>query len=245
MSIVLVLPSLGNAMMGIDVQPGASLTMGAGVINMHCRDLTVIGTISIDSGSFINIRNVDISGGHFNAGSGQLALSGNWINNGTFTPGTSLVSIQDGCSTTISRMEGNTTFFNFSAVSAVGKILQVAAGSTQVFLNSLTLEGGSGNPLVIQSDSAGNTVYFSLDPSGTQDIAAVDVSDNDASGGQLLVAGSLPGTESMNFGNLSNWSLALVSNQFVQVPTLSRWAVIVLILALATVALQRRRMLPV
>ena len=121
-----------------------------------------------------------------------------------------------------------------------GKILQPVAGSTQVFYSSLTLRGDMGNPLLGQSSSEGQEAFFSLDASGTQDIVAVDVADNDASGGQSLIAGSLSGTESMDLGNNSNWVLALPPIEFVPVPTLSRWALMILSLVLVSAGLRRR-----
>ncbi len=242
--IIFALPVLSNAM-GIVVHSTASVSLGNGVIDMGCGDSIVTGTVNLQSGAIINSRHVEIAGGHLNAGAGRLTLSGNWINNGTFTQGTSRVTIQDGCSATISRIEGDTTFFAFSVSSASGKILDVAAGSTQVFDSSLKLLGGFGNPLVIQSSSIGNAAFFSLDPTGTQDILAVKVKDNNASGGQLLKAAALLGTGSLLFGNVINWAIDGVflndPADVVPVPTLSLWALLLLSLAIVSVVVRRQR----
>ena len=236
----LALPILGNAA-GIFVQPGASMSLGNGTVDMGCADTTIVGNLNIQSGAFINVRDFTVSGGNVNAGSGQLTLSGNWTNNGTFTPGTSLVAIQDGCSTTSSALTGDTDFYDFTTISTSGKTLLVAAGSTQVFNYNLTLEGIAGNPLLIRSSMVGNQAFFSLDPDGTQNIHAVDVGDNNALGGQWLAPGLPADFESVDSGNNFNWFLN--TYQPVPVPTLSWLALIALVLALMTVAFRQRRLL--
>jgi len=237
---LLALPVLGNAA-GIYVQPGASMSLGNGTVDLGCTDTTIAGNLNIQSGAFINVRDLIVSGGDVDAGGGQLLLSGNWTNNGTFTPGTSLVTVQDGCSTTSSALTGDTDFYDFTTTSISGKTLLAASGSTQVFNNNLTLEGIAGNPLLIRSSMAGNQVFFSLDPDGTQNIYAVDVRDNNALGGQWFASGSPADFESVDSGNNFNWFL----NTYlpVPVPTLSWLALIALVLALMTVAFRQRRLL--
>jgi len=238
MVIVLVLPALGSAA-GIYVQSGTSLLLDSGTIDMGCGDVTIAGNLNIQSGAIINTRHFNISAGSVDAGNGQVELSGNWSNSGTFIPGSSQVTVQDGCATTNSTMSGDSDFYAFSAVSSNGKLLQVDAGTSQVFGNSLTLQGVIGDPLLIRSSSAGSLAFFSLDLASTHNIFAVDVRDNNALSGQLLAPGFPADYESIDSGDNSNWFLDLF--EYVPVPTLSPWALLVLIMVLMTTAFVRRR----
>lgn len=226
---------------GINVTSGASMTLGGGTVDMGCTDATITGNFDIGSGIVQNARHFNIAGGSVNAGSGQIQLAGDWSNSGTFTRGSSQVTIQDGCAISTSALTGDTGFHAFTASSASGKTLQAAAGSTQVFNSSLTLEGLVGDPLLIRSSVTGNQAFFSLVPDGTQNIYAVDVEDNNAIGGQLLAPGQPSDYDSVDSGNNLNWFLNFVEQ--VPIPTLSRPALIVLALALMSLAFRRRRIL--
>ncbi len=166
-------------------------------------------------------------------------LSGNWSNTGTFIPGTSQVNIQDGCSTNLSAMTGSTDFHAFSTSTANGKILQIAAGSRQAFDKSLVLHGASGNRLLLRSSRTGSQAFFLLDPAGKQDIFDINVKDNNARDGQTLIPDSAVDFNSQDLGNNINWFLPLTG--YAPIPTLSRWALVVLALMLVTTAFRRHR----
>ena len=237
---ILVLPFVVDAA-GINIQPGASISLDGGSIDLGCGDATVVGDLDIGSGTMVNTRDVNINGGNVNAGSGQIQLSGDWRNTGSFTPGTSQVTIQDGCSTNTSAITGATSFFDFSVYSVIGKILRVEAGTTQQFSNSLTLNGSVGTPLMIRSSVDGSNAVFALGPGGTQSILAVDVKDNSAIPGQWLAPGIPASFESIDSGNNMNWFLNVFEQ--VPVPTLSWPAVIILTITLIAVVFRRRNLL--
>ena len=82
---------------------------------------------------------------------------------------------------------------------------QVAAGSSQVFTDNLTLRGSPPNYLTIRSSSAGVPAFFTLNFGASQDIFGVDVADNDASA-QQTIAPRPPGDfSSIDAGGNSNW----------------------------------------
>jgi len=208
------------------------MSFGSGSFDLGCNDVTIAGSLDVGTGSVLNARHLNIADGSVNAGSGQVQLAGDWNNNGTFIPSTSLVAVQDGCATTRSALNGDTSFHTFTASTASGKTLQAAAGSTQVFYNNLTLTGIAGNPLLIRSSQVGNQAFFTLAPNGTQSINAVDVMDNNALGGQRLA----PNLSSVDSGNNFNWFLRVL----VPVPTLSWLSLGFLTLVLMMTAFRRR-----
>lgn len=230
---------------GIVVGPGAIISLGAGDIDMNCTDYITTGDDDIGSGSITEVLHFIIQAtGTVTGGSGQVQLSGDWENNGTFTPGTSQVHIQDGCAMTTSNMVGDTDFNSFTATSSTGKELRVEAGSTQTFSQDLTLMGvDNSNRMPITSSSAGSQAFFSLDNAGTQVIDAVNVMDNNASGGQLLAPDQPSVFASLDSGNNLNWFLYPgVTKLAVPVPTLPVWAMILLSMLLMTVVSKRRNL---
>ncbi len=190
----------------ITVQGGSTFSVGDGSVQLNCGDLTVAGDFTIAAGSAQTIRHVSISsGGDITVGSGLISLSGNWSNAGTFTPGTGSVEIVDGCGTTTTAMSGDSTFTDFSITTAVGRSLQVASGSSQVFTDNLTLRGAPPNYLSIRSSSAGVPAFFTLNFGASQDIFGVDVADNDASAQQTIAPRPPADFSSIDAGGNSNW----------------------------------------
>jgi hypothetical protein len=227
-------PSLAFSQ-NLTVQTGANLSLGSGTITLNCGDLEVAGVMAINSGTIHSARHVNIAGGNLSNGSGLISLSGNWTNSGTFTPGTGNVSIVDGCNTTTSAIEGNSTFYQFSASTAAGRTIQVASGSTQTFNRSLTLKGSTDNRLSVRSSQAGNPANFTLAAGGGQNISAVDVADNNAQGGLTLAPGTPESSNSVDSGGNANWFIQFIAKAVpvdtLPGPTLVLLAVLLLILS--------------
>ncbi len=214
----LCLPSLAQAQT-ITIANGAQWSLGAGSLNADCADLLVAGTLSIDSGSANEIRDVTINPGVINGGSGTINLSGNWTNLGTFNAQSGAVQITDGCSTTVSQLVGDTTFNQFSASTNSGKELQPAAGSQQAFNAGLSLSGPASDPLLIRTSAAGSTAEFVLSPGAAQSISGVDVQDIDASAGDVIAPGPPARFDSVDSGNNTNWFISAIQ-EIVPVDTL-------------------------
>lgn len=195
---------------GVTVEAGAQLSLGNGQMSLGCGDLVVGGQVSVESGEATGIGTVDIPGGSLDGGSGVVSLSGNWTNSGSFTAGSGQVRVVDGCGFATSNLAGDNNFNDFSVTSTIGKLLAVAAGSSQFFASALTLQGAVGNLLLIRSSVPGQQVFFSLAAGGDQSIFAVDVRDNDASGGQALAPGAPGSYQSVDSGNNENWFIDLM-----------------------------------
>lgn len=183
------------------------MSLGGGSIDLGCTDISVGGNLQIGSSAVFNIHNVTIQAGAapngtLDGGSGSFSLAGNWSNSGNFTAGTSTTSFIDnpGCATG-SAFSGNTSFYNLSLVSALGKVYTIPPGSTQTTLASLTIQGTLANPIRIVSGVAGSRGNMNLVPGGTQNIAHVGVSDNWATGQALAPLLSNEG----GTGNANGW----------------------------------------
>ena len=208
---------------------------------MGCGDLDVLGSASLSDGAIRAGRHVTLNGGNFALGSGTITLSGDWINAGSFIPGTGTVNIVDGCGVSESLMAGDSGFYRFSATTGSGKLLSIAAASTQTFSRYLELRGTEPNRLTIRSSAPGSTAFFNLASSGSQNISAVDVSDNDASGGQTLVPREPEAADSIDAGGNSNWFVSAIEiPRAVPVDTLPTPALLVLALLLAGLAALNR-----
>jgi hypothetical protein len=206
-SFVLVTCSLQVQGAGITVGNGASFKVGSGTINLNCLDFTMAGLSALGDGMVTGAAHVGIeSSGQLNGDTGSIFLSGDWLNAGAFTPAQGSINVRDGCSFNESLIIGDNDFYRFSALSSSGKTLAVEAGSVQAFANTLSLQGlDSQQRLKIRSSLAGQPAFFTLSPQGAQDIYAVDVQDNDASGGQKLAPGIPADFDSLNSGNNKNW----------------------------------------
>ena len=218
----------------IAISSGSQFSLGSGSLSAGCGDLAVAGTLSIDSGSANNIRNVAISPGTINGGSGQINLSGDWVNQGTFNAQTGTVQVTDGCGTTLSQLSGDTTFNRFVASTSSGKQLQPASGSTQTFAGGLTLNGTGPDKLLIRTSSAGATAAFTLNQGASQSISGINVQDIDSSAGKTIAPGPPKSFNSVDAGNNNNWFISaireIVPVNTLPTPMLAILAILILIL---------------
>jgi len=198
------------------VSNGASFNVGNATFDLNCLDLETAGQFVLGAGSVSGVNLVSIeSTGELNGDTGTLRFSGDWWNAGAFNPAQSSVSVQDGCAVNESMMLGDNDFFSFSATTSNGKTLSIEAGSVQTFANNLTLQGvGPDDRLKIRSSVNGQSAYFRLAVQGVQEIYAIDVKDNDATGGQLLVPGTPAQYASVDAGNNKNWFDLLIDMIF-------------------------------
>jgi len=181
--------------------PGSTWTLLNGMA-LTDNFLVSTGTVNTASSFAINAGgNVEIDpAGIFSLGSASVKVTGNWVKNGQFNAGTSLVTFI-GPSFSTSTLTGSTTFYNLGCVT-IGKSLFVAGGSTQTVDNLLTLTGGSGNLIVLRS-TATNTQWY-LNDVTANNVSFVDAEDSNASPGFTILAG----TNSFDSGNNINWSFA-------------------------------------
>ncbi|HKI85765.1 MAG TPA: hypothetical protein VKA53_03370 [Thermoanaerobaculia bacterium] len=178
---------------GISIGSGSSMSLGSGTVDLGCGNLAIA------------------SGGTLSGDQGTLRLAGNWSGGSGFSPGTSHVSIVDGCATPeTSMVSGNNTFFNLSAQTNDGKTLVFDAGSVQTIQNSVSLSGSNGNLLTIRSTSPGSAADLDLAPGGTQVVDYVDVADNHATG-QPLAPGPPIAYHSIDSGNTTGWFITATS----------------------------------
>ncbi|MFH0732787.1 MAG: SBBP repeat-containing protein [Candidatus Omnitrophota bacterium] len=130
----------------------------------------------------------------------DITLAGDWVKNGNFIVNQSAVTFNDNSQP--STISGDTTFYDFDCETA-GKTLTFTAGTEQTVTSDLTIIGNLTNAITINDTGAGATPKLSLQAGATQDIENVDVTNNDASGGQTLI---VEGASTLN-GITTNWQL--------------------------------------
>jgi len=219
------------------IPSGGSLTLNGGSLNLAGTDAQIGGLLSLGGGQLGNAGSIDIlANGTFDAGSGQLMLSGNWSDAGSFLAGTSSVDFIDG-STSSSQVLGNTTFANLSLVSATGKNYIFGAGSTQTIAGLLTIAGTAAQPIQFRSSAAGQAANINLLAGGAQSIVHVGVSDVHATGQHLAPSLSNEGGS----GNATGWFAAIVAQTAVPAVALSPIGLLLFAFALLAVVWHSRR----
>ncbi len=159
-----------------------ALLMSAMAPNV-CADFTIEAgeTYTLDPNeTFIVDANLTIDAtGTLDASAANtnISLSGNWANSGTFIPGTSsTVTFTD--SGTVSNITGNTTFYNFTCVTA-SKQFNFTEGSTQTVNGTFNMNGqANGTEIALRSTVTGSKWYIQV-PTG-QTVKYLDVKYSDA-----------------------------------------------------------------
>ena len=239
LAVALALASMSGAHADLIVPAGGQYTTSGAQTDLACTDVVVGGTLTVDTGSLINVRHLTIqAGGSIAGGSGLIQLGGNWSNGGTFTAGTSTVRFNDLCGLSSATIGGSTTFANARFVSSTGKNYVFAVGTTQTVGAILEIAGTTPNPIQFRSGTPGQVANINLLPAGTQQIQHVGVTDVWATGQHL--APSL--TNEGGGGNANRWFGAPIVASEIPVPTLGDLATIALAALLAGFAiLQLRR----
>ncbi len=134
------------------------------------------------------------------SGSSTLAVSGNWINNGTFAAGTGTVTLNGGNQA----IYGSNTFNNLVKNVASAATLTFENGTTQAVSGNFDLQGASGNLLSLRSSSDGT--QWQVNPSGTRTVAYLDVKDSGNTNGTVIDAS---GTNTVDSGNNSGWNFSI------------------------------------
>ena len=141
---------------------------------------------SNNSGFTLTIaNNFTITSGEFDASertggaSRDLIITGNLSNAGTFTPNSSLVTLNG----TAQSLTGSWTFWHFTkSVTSTDK-LTFDNTATYTFGGNVTLTGTSGNLLSLASDSTGNAFDFVMSAGAVKtNLSYLSVKDSDASG---------------------------------------------------------------
>lgn len=188
---------------------GSTVRLGDGVLRLGCNDVQIL-----NAGTLAGER-------------GTVQLAGSWLGEGTFVAGTGNVRFTDGCSPgapEVAALTGNNTFYLLEVITAMGKVINLEAGSVQSVQNRLILSGASGNLLRVRSAVPGQEAFFNL--TGTQSVDFVDVQDNHATG-QPLAPGPAAQFNSVDSGNTVGWFVPpLFADSFESGDTLS-WSTVV------------------
>lgn len=111
------------------------------------------GTATITAGALVTFNNIEINTGKTITLGGNIAVSGNWVNNGTLTPATFSVTFNGGTTQTITRSAGLETFYKLvtatagTAVKLMHNIIvtnNLTMSGALIDLNTYTLTLGNG-----------------------------------------------------------------------------------------------------
>lgn len=164
---------------GLYIPDGASFNVPPGSsFDLSCGDLSIDGDVAVSSGTLASAGNVGISSsGRLRGDSGSIEFGGNWVNQGQFDAGTSTVYAVDDCGASTAMFSGATTFHNLVLSSTSGREFVFPAGSLVTVTGTLTLQGTSGNPIVLSSASGG-TANIQLAPGASVQSSFAQVQSN-------------------------------------------------------------------
>lgn len=217
----------------ISVPTGARVDIGNGTVRGGGVDLAVAGQLLISAGQMLGLRHVGIAnGGVIDAGDGLIRLVGDWRNDGSFLPGSSLVDFVDGAGLAEALVSGDSEFSQLSFVSTQGKRYQFMVDSEQQIAASLRIRGVSGNPIQFASTQPGQVARINLSSTGAQDIAHVGVSDVHATGQPLAPLLTNEGGS----GNANGWFGVPLSGEVHPVPSLNLGSLALLALLIGFLA---------
>jgi len=177
-------------------KPSGSLKLISDLsLNDTSTDLTVTqGTLDLDGFDITVSRNFTVNDGLALTGAETITVGGAF----TLNPAASSVLYHGAATAVLNNLA--TAFFNLNLDRDTdGKTIQTTAGTTITLNGEVTTNGTNGTPTLIRSTISGTQAKWNL--VGTQSLLnAVDVQDNDASGGlPFYVFGSV------DSGNTINW----------------------------------------
>ena len=179
---------------------GAQMQMGSAQLDLGCRDLEVLGTLSMESGTVRGVRDVRAVG-PLTGGNGHLRLSGDLDAATALIAQSGTVEIEDGCGRTQSRIVGSHSFNRLFLHSVAGRLQLLPGAQTQSIAGSLDLEGGT-DRLRLRSDTAGSVALLNLATNASQRVVRIDVEDVGAPPESQYLAPDLPASyDSIDRGN--------------------------------------------
>ncbi|MFC1570820.1 hypothetical protein ACFL4E_03455, partial [Candidatus Omnitrophota bacterium] len=127
----------------------------SGELELNQNTIYFDGSTAITGGN-LSFHNVEINGSLTSPLAGNINVTGDWTNNGTFNNEGGTVTLI-GADQSIS---GDTTFFNLTKVSGDNDILTFEQGKTQTIEGTLTLKGTSSLNMLTLKSSEANEEWF-------------------------------------------------------------------------------------
>lgn len=201
LTLVLLLLATSAIQAGAFIVPsGSSVNLGSGTLSLNCNDLSVAGTFRAGKGTLV-VRSATIEpSGTFLGQSGYMRLMGDWSPHGVFQADSSTVLLTDGCGTSQSAIHGENMYSSLLIKSSQGKVFQFDSNTIQKVQVRFSVEGVSGNPVVISRSGAGPVVF---ELSGEKEIEFADISLVDIQGG----------VETTNYQGLPVWLIYAASKK--------------------------------
>ncbi len=174
-----------------------NLTISTGGTKSLNGTTTASGTLTVSGGTLdttgsnyaLVIGGMDIgASGTLLANASTLTVTGSWSNAGTFTAGTSTVTMNG--ATTASVGGGPTTFYNLTISHTAAKEVQFSTNALHIIhvTNTFTATGTSGNLIKLYSSS--NDTKWHFHPTGTASVDYADVRDGGCETGSVTITKS-------------------------------------------------------
>lgn len=185
----------------------------AGFTGTLGNTVTVNDTLTVTAGTLaasvannaMTLKDVSIgASGIFYGRGATIGVTGNWINNGSYTYGTSTVNFNGAGA---QQLSGNTTFYGLAMTGSSARAITFVHDSVTGIADSgsLTLTGDTNELLTLQSDT-GTAWYLRVSPTSTTvSVSHVNVSRSNAGGYKQIDASN--GTNT-NGGNNINWKFS-------------------------------------
>ncbi|OGY30729.1 MAG: hypothetical protein A2805_03415 [Candidatus Andersenbacteria bacterium RIFCSPHIGHO2_01_FULL_46_36] len=200
----------------MDADSGTVTYVGTGTYTqLAAGDAYYHLTLNGSGGSWTQDAALDVNGnltiiaGTLATGNNAITLAGNWTNDGIFTAGTGIVTLDGAGSQTIN---DSNAFYSLSISATSARTISFESAATQTIAanGTLTLTGQSGNLLTLAPLTAVTAWNLVVPSSATQALSYVSVSYSDASGGVGIDCQS----NCTNGGNTTNWQFTTPSVTF-------------------------------
>ena len=215
----------------IVIGSGASVSTGAGHIELDCSDAEIAGSLS---GSLSGARDVSFGPGASVNGA-SISLSGDWINTGPPALNAQ-VDWPDGCGIGESSMLGSSDVASLAISSQGGREIRFDAGGEQRVAENLSLTGTPGQLLRLRASAPSQFARLSLDFGAGQQIDFVDVAWIDSSAGQGIAPGNPEDLNSLRSGPVRNWFVL----SGIPIPTLGLVSILLLALLMGLLGLYQQ-----
>ena len=183
----------GNAKIAADIEADT------GSIEIVANDIEFTGSNNIRAATSRVQAKEDLiinAGVMLNGNNTTFEVAGDWVNQGTFNPGTSTVDFYD--ASLSSTIYNNNTFYNFTTTTPSKKLF-FEAGKTQTALNDFTTRGVKFYLVELRSTDTGNAQWM-LEAQGTTDMSFVHLGD-----AHNIRAEAIKTLPSNSFGNNTNF----------------------------------------
>ena len=147
------------------IPPGADVDLAGAELDLGCESMEIGGTYSLSGGNLIGTGTLEIRPGGSLHAQGNLAVGGNFDNQGTLDADGGSVTINGACVApggTI-KISGTANFANLYLVPTSGQTFEFQAGANITVTGNLVIQGNPSKPVILTS-ATGQPINIQLAP---------------------------------------------------------------------------------